>query len=54
MYIGVDLGSTNIKAAVYDEGFSLVDRRSLPVSYFREEGVVEFDSNACGVFWGLR
>lgn len=46
MYIGVDLGSTNIKAAVYDEGFSLVDRRSLPVSYFREGGVVEFDAKA--------
>ncbi len=43
MYIGVDLGSTNIKAAVYDENMNLVDRQSLPVSYIREQGFVEFD-----------
>ena len=28
MYIGVDLGSTNIKAAIYDKNFNLVDRQS--------------------------
>lgn len=43
MYIGVDLGSTNIKAAIYDENMTLVDRQSLPVSYIREKGFVEFD-----------
>ena len=31
MYLGIDLGSTNIKAALYDEKLKLVDRRSIPV-----------------------
>ena len=44
MYIGVDLGSTNIKAAVYDLDMKLVDRQSLPVEYIRENGFVEFDA----------
>lgn len=43
MYAGIDLGSTNIKAAFYDENFSLIDRQSRPVSYIRENGFVEFD-----------
>ncbi len=44
MYIGVDLGSTNIKAAIYDGEFRLVDRQSRPVRYIRENGFVEFDA----------
>ena len=44
MYCGIDLGSTNIKIAIYNENFSLVDRRSVPVTYLREEGFVEFDA----------
>ena len=44
MYCGIDLGSTNIKIAIYREDFSLVDRRSVPVTYLREEGFVEFDA----------
>lgn len=44
MYIGIDLGSTNIKAAVYDRDFRLVDRQSRPVEYIRENGFVEFDA----------
>jgi len=44
MYIGIDLGSTNIKAAVYTPDFTLIDRRSRPVSYIRENGFVEFDA----------
>ena len=44
MYIGVDLGSTNIKAALYDENMVLLDRRSRPVSYIRDAGFVEFDA----------
>lgn len=44
MYIGVDLGSTNIKAAVYDENMKLLGRRSSPVVYIRENGFVEFDA----------
>ena len=44
MYIGVDLGSTNIKAAIYDESFRLADRQSRPVEYIRDNGFVEFDA----------
>jgi xylulokinase len=46
MYIGIDLGSTNIKAAIYDRDFRLIDRQSRPVSYIRENGFVEFDAVA--------
>ena len=44
MYLGIDLGSTNIKAAIYDKDFQLIDRQSRPVSYIRENGFVEFDA----------
>ena len=44
MYIGVDLGSTNIKAALYDSGLALIDRKSRPVEYIRENGFIEFDT----------
>ena len=44
MYIGVDLGSTNIKAAIYDKEFNLIDRQSRPVNYIRDHGFVEFDA----------
>ena len=43
-YIGVDLGSTNIKAAIYDDNFNLIDRQSRPVNYIRDNGFVEFDA----------
>ncbi len=46
MYIGVDLGSTNIKAALYDREMKLVCRKSRPVAYIREKGFVEFDAAA--------
>ena len=46
MYIGIDLGSTNIKAAIYSKDFQLIDRQSRPVSYIRENGFVEFDAYA--------
>ena len=45
MYIGIDLGSTNIKAAIYDKSFRLIDRQSRPVEYIRENGFVEFDAS---------
>jgi len=48
MYIGVDLGSTNIKAAIYDKDFRLIDRQSRPVNYIRDNGFVEFDAYAYG------
>ena len=44
MYIGVDLGSTNIKAAIYTKDFKLIDRQSRPVEYIRDGGFVEFDA----------
>ena len=44
MYIGIDLGSTNIKAAIYDRNMHLIDRQSRPVVYIRESGFVEFDA----------
>ena len=43
-YIGVDLGSTNIKVAIYTEKMELVDRQSNPVNYIRDNGFVEFDA----------
>ena len=46
MYAGIDLGSTNIKAAIYDKNFNLIDRQSRPVNYIRENGFVEFDAYA--------
>ncbi len=46
MYVGIDLGSTNIKAAIYDNNFNLIDRQSRPVKYIRENGFVEFDAYA--------
>ena len=44
MYLGIDLGSTNIKAALYDKDIKLIDRKSIPVNYIRENGFVEFDA----------
>lgn len=44
MYLGIDLGSTNIKAAIYNGEMQLIDRRSKPVVYLREQGFVEFDA----------
>ncbi len=46
LYIGVDLGSTNIKAAIYNEEIQLIDRQSRPVEYIRENGFVEFDAES--------
>lgn len=45
-FIGVDLGSTNIKAALYDEGFGCLRTESAPVVYDRAGGRVEFDAEA--------
>ena len=43
MYCGIDLGSTNIKIALYDNAFQLIDRQSRPVNYIRDYDFVEFD-----------
>lgn len=44
MYLSIDLGSTNIKAAIYDASMQLVAQMSHPVEYQRENGFVEFDA----------
>ena len=44
MYAGIDLGSTNIKVAIYNKEFKLIDRQSRPVEYIRDNGFVEFDA----------
>ena len=44
LYIGVDLGSTNIKVALYNEKFQMLSSRSVGVAYQRAGGVVEFDA----------
>ena len=44
-FIGVDLGSTNIKVAIYNNAMKLVDRQSYPVEYIRKNGFVEFDAD---------
>ena len=44
MYCGIDLGSTNIKVAIYDENLKLIDIQSRSVKYIRENGFVEFDA----------
>lgn len=43
-YIAVDLGSTNIKVAVYDEKMEMKAWLSNPVQYIREGSVIEFDA----------
>ena len=43
-YIGIDLGTTNIKAALYRGDMTRADLRSLPVEYFRDGIFVEFDA----------
>ena len=44
MYCGIDLGTTNIKIAIYSENFKLIDRQSRPVEYIRDGGFVEFNA----------
>lgn len=44
MYIGVDLGSTNVKAALYDEKLNCIGQKSVPVTYIRQGAFIEFDA----------
>lgn len=46
LWIGVDLGSTNIKAGLYDAAMRCLRMESIPVVYERENGCVEFDAEA--------
>lgn len=45
MQIGVDLGSTNLKAALYDDDFVCVAQKGAPVEYIRDANFVEFDAS---------
>lgn len=45
MYIGIDLGTTNIKAALYDEDMHLLGRASAAAEYMRTGDLVEFDAD---------
>ena len=45
-YIGIDLGTTNLKVALYDGDLRLIARESMPVRYQREGEFVEFDADA--------
>jgi len=44
MYIGVDLGSTNLKVALYDEKLICVAQKGAPVDYICQGEFVEFDA----------
>ena len=46
-FLGIDLGTTNLKAALYDEHLRLLDSESFAVPYQRENGFVEFDVDTC-------
>ena len=45
-FLGIDLGTTNLKAALYDEDLRPIDSQSLPVRYAGADGFVEFDAEA--------
>lgn len=45
MYIGIDLGTTNIKSALYDGEMHLLGRASAAAGYMRTGDLVEFDAD---------
>ena len=45
MYIGVDLGSTNLKVALYNDKLVCVSQKSAPVEYIRDGEFIEFDAS---------
>ncbi len=46
LFLAIDLGSTNTKAALYDERMNRLAIKSAPVEYIRAGGFVEFDAEA--------
>ena len=46
LFLAVDLGSTNTKAALYDAHMRCIDMQSAAVDYIRKDGFVEFDAEA--------
>jgi sugar (pentulose or hexulose) kinase len=45
LFLAVDLGSTNTKAALFDEHMACTAMTSVPLGYIRESGFVEFDAD---------
>ena len=46
-FAGIDLGTTNLKVALYDEDLRPLDSESFPVAYMRNGANVEFDADVC-------
>ena len=46
-FAGIDLGTTNLKVALYDEDLRPLDSESFPVTYMRNGANVEFDADVC-------
>lgn len=46
LFLAIDLGSTNTKAALYDERMCRLATHSVPLVYLRADGLIEFDANA--------
>jgi sugar (pentulose or hexulose) kinase len=44
LFLAVDLGSTNTKAALYDAHMRCIVMQSAPVDYIRQDGLIEFDA----------
>jgi len=45
LFLAIDLGSTNTKAALYDERMRRLAAQSVPLEYLRADEFVEFDPN---------
>lgn len=46
-FLGIDLGTTNLKAALFDEEMQPLGSESFPVQYVRSGNRVELDADAC-------
>ena len=46
LFLAIDLGSTNTKAALYDVRMQRLATQSVPLAYLRADGFVEFDPDA--------
>ena len=46
LFLAIDLGSTNTKAALYNERMQRLAMQSVPLTYLRADGFVEFDPDA--------
>jgi len=44
-FITVDLGTTNVKVAIYDKDLNIVNITSSNIEYRRKDEIVEFDAD---------